>query len=65
MFRALRQGDPLFHFLFIIAMEGLHIAMEDMVAHGVFCGVPLNSNDIRISHLFYADDALLLGEWDE
>nr|KAJ0196886.1 hypothetical protein LSAT_V11C700362410 [Lactuca sativa] len=65
LFRGLRQGDPLSHFLLIIAMEGLHIAMEDMVAHGVFRSVPLNSNDIHISHLFYADDALILGEWDE
>lgn len=53
LFRGLHQGGPLSPFLFIIAMEGLHIVMEDVVAQGVFCGVPLNSDDIFLSHLFY------------
>ncbi|GJY25614.1 RNA-directed DNA polymerase, eukaryota, reverse transcriptase zinc-binding domain protein, partial [Tanacetum coccineum] len=34
-------GDPLSPFLFILAMEGLHVAMEDAVEHGIF-------HDIRV-----------------
>ncbi|XP_023758756.1 uncharacterized protein LOC111907189 [Lactuca sativa] len=65
LFRGLRQGDPLSPFLFIIAMEGLHISMEDAVSEVVFRGGQLESHDLAISHLFYADGAIFLGEWNE
>ncbi|GJX69127.1 hypothetical protein Tco_0304854 [Tanacetum coccineum] len=64
MGRGLRQGDPLSPFLFIIAKEGLHVAMEDAIAHGLFRGAQIGYNQLHVSHLFYADDALFLGEWD-
>ena len=52
LFRGLRQGDPLSPFLFIVAMEGLHVAMEEAVANQIFRGVPLGMDGMRLSHLF-------------
>ena len=61
--RGLRQGDPLSPFLFIIAMEGLHIAMEDAMVAGLYSG--FNINTLNLSPLFFADDALFIGEWSQ
>ncbi|GJY68394.1 RNA-directed DNA polymerase, eukaryota, reverse transcriptase zinc-binding domain protein, partial [Tanacetum coccineum] len=59
--RGLRQGDPLSPFLFIIAMEGLHVAMEDAMAASIYSGFCINN--LSLSHLFFADDALFIGDW--
>ncbi|GJY82997.1 RNA-directed DNA polymerase, eukaryota [Tanacetum coccineum] len=61
--RGLRQGDPLAPFLFILAMEGFHIAMEDAIEAKKFVGI--NIGDICLSHLIYADDVIVLGEWSK
>ncbi|GJZ86688.1 RNA-directed DNA polymerase, eukaryota, reverse transcriptase zinc-binding domain protein [Tanacetum coccineum] len=59
--RGLRQGDPLSPFLFILVMEALHVAVEDAIDVGLYRGVQIRS--LHISHLFFADDVLFLGEW--
>ncbi|KAL4582312.1 hypothetical protein LXL04_006859 [Taraxacum kok-saghyz] len=51
--KGLRQRDPFSPFLFIIAMEGLHVAMMDVVLPGVFRGVSLRSDGVIISHQFF------------
>nr|XP_043638482.1 uncharacterized protein LOC122609507 [Erigeron canadensis] len=61
--RGLRQGDPLAPFLFIIAMEGFHVAMEDAKAAGKFKAVSIG--DTVFSHLIYADDVMVIGEWSQ
>lgn len=61
--RGLRQGDPMAPFLFIIAMEGLHIAIDNLVNNGTFAGIRIGQ--VSLSHLFYADDVLITGAWDE
>nr|GEX91933.1 RNA-directed DNA polymerase, eukaryota, reverse transcriptase zinc-binding domain protein [Tanacetum cinerariifolium] len=50
--------DPLSPFLFIIAMEGLHVAMEDVMATGFYNGFKIDT--LNLSHLFFADDALFI-----
>nr|GEU59636.1 RNA-directed DNA polymerase, eukaryota [Tanacetum cinerariifolium] len=37
-------------------------AVEQVVQAGMFKGIQIN-NSISLSHLFYADDALIIGEW--
>nr|XP_043629760.1 uncharacterized protein LOC122601047 [Erigeron canadensis] len=50
-------------FLFIIATEGLHVAVNNLVRRGLFkCA---NINQVQVSHLFYADDVMLVGNWSK
>ncbi|GJT92047.1 hypothetical protein Tco_1080892 [Tanacetum coccineum] len=46
-------------------MEGLHVAMDTAMDHGLFRGMSIGLNEYRLSHLLYGDDAIFLGEWDE
>lgn len=63
MGRRLRQGDHLLPFLFIVAMEGLNITMKMTCDKGIFSRVKIPHKEICVSLLFYADDALFMGEW--
>jgi len=63
MSKGVRQGDPLSPFLFIIAMEGLNVMMKAATDKGVFDGVSISHPNLIVSHLFYADDALFMGDW--
>nr|GFB03262.1 RNA-directed DNA polymerase, eukaryota [Tanacetum cinerariifolium] len=62
--RSLKQGDPLAPFLFILIMESLHLSFSRAVKAGVFKGISLSSS-LTVSHLFYADDAVFIGEWSQ
>nr|GEX21911.1 RNA-directed DNA polymerase, eukaryota [Tanacetum cinerariifolium] len=63
-YRGLKQGDPLAPYLFILVMESLHLSFTKAVDEGLFKGIQLPGL-IFISHLFYADDAMFLGEWSD
>nr|GFA38223.1 RNA-directed DNA polymerase, eukaryota, reverse transcriptase zinc-binding domain protein [Tanacetum cinerariifolium] len=59
---SLKQGDPLAPFLFILFMELLHLSFSRAVEVGIFTGIKIDSS-LTLSHLFYADDAVFIGEW--
>nr|GEV55874.1 RNA-directed DNA polymerase, eukaryota [Tanacetum cinerariifolium] len=58
----LKQGDPLAPYLFILIMESLHLSLSRAIEAGIFKGIKIGST-LNISHLFYADDAVFIGEW--
>ena len=58
----LKQGDPLPPYLFLLVMESLHYSFLRVVEAGSFKGISINGST-SISHLFYADDAVFIGEW--
>ncbi|GJT05704.1 putative reverse transcriptase domain-containing protein [Tanacetum coccineum] len=62
VFKGLKQGDPLSLFIFILVMESLHISFKRVVDAGMFNGIVLNSV-MHLSHMFYADDAVFMGQW--
>nr|GEZ49059.1 RNA-directed DNA polymerase, eukaryota [Tanacetum cinerariifolium] len=58
----LKQEDPLSLYLFILIMESLNMSFTRAFDEGVFKGVHLHGST-SISHLFYADDVMFIGEW--
>ncbi|GKC44492.1 RNA-directed DNA polymerase, eukaryota [Tanacetum coccineum] len=59
----LKQGDPLFPFLFILMMESLNLSFSKVTNAGLFSGIPIDSS-LTLSHLFFTDDAIFVGKWD-
>ncbi|GKD93012.1 RNA-directed DNA polymerase, eukaryota [Tanacetum coccineum] len=62
--RGLKQGDPLAPYLFILIMESLHLSFSRVIDAGIFNGIRIDSS-LMLSHLFYADDAVFIGEWSQ
>nr|XP_016502531.1 PREDICTED: uncharacterized protein LOC107820708 [Nicotiana tabacum] len=60
--RGLRQGDPLSHFHFILAMKGLNNMLKTAHGNGWINGfnvANIQANKLEITHLQYADDTLI------
>nr|GFC81710.1 RNA-directed DNA polymerase, eukaryota, reverse transcriptase zinc-binding domain protein [Tanacetum cinerariifolium] len=63
-YKGLKQDDPLYPFLFILVMKSLHVSFQRVVDAGLFNGIKLDSS-LQILHLFYADDAIFMGQWSQ
>lgn len=57
--RSLRQGDPLSPFLFILVVDVLSLMINDAVDKGELQGFKLAREAPTLTHLMFADDALL------
>ena len=63
--RGLRQGDPLFPYLFVIGMEALSCLINRVVEGNYLFGSRIadrRGEELVISYLLYADDTLLFCE---
>nr|GEV20284.1 RNA-directed DNA polymerase, eukaryota [Tanacetum cinerariifolium] len=58
------SGDPLAPYHFILVMESLHLSVSRVVEAGIFSGIKVDPS-LTISHLFYADDVVFIGEWSD
>ncbi|XP_071708400.1 uncharacterized protein [Rutidosis leptorrhynchoides] len=45
-------------------MEGLHLLLKAKVEAGLIKGVKVGNSNVNISHLFYADDAIIVADCD-
>nr|XP_043638314.1 uncharacterized protein LOC122609330 [Erigeron canadensis] len=50
-------------FLFIIAMEELHLAIDNLIRKSLFYGAKINN--IIMPYLFYANDVMIVGDWSQ
>ncbi|XP_021971359.1 uncharacterized protein LOC110866520 [Helianthus annuus] len=61
--KGMRQGDLISPFLFVIVMEALSCMINKVCGLGIVRSVDLPEDGPSVSHLFYADDAIIIGDW--
>lgn len=60
--RGLRQGDPLSLYLFVLCLERLGHWITSKVNEGVSKPLRALRGGSKVSHLFFADDLILLAQ---
>ena len=63
--KGLRQGDPLSPYLFVLGMEVLDALIRRVVVGGYLLGCSIRGgrrHNLKISHLFFADDTIVFSE---
>ena len=58
--RGFRQGDPLSSYLFLLCAEGFLAFIHDAARNNHLNGISICRGAPKITHLFFADDSLLL-----
>lgn len=60
--RGIRQGDPLFPFLFLIAAEGLNLLTLKAAREGLLKPVLIGRDKVELTHIQYADNMIFVVE---
>lgn len=60
--RGIRQGDPISPYIFVLCIERLSHGINDAVKRGHWKPIKLSRGGTSLSHLFFADDLILLAE---
>lgn len=58
--RGIRQGDPLSPYLFLLISKALSSLLRKVEQVGSISSVPIGKCLLKVNHLFFADDSLLL-----
>ncbi|XP_026441693.1 uncharacterized protein LOC113340851 [Papaver somniferum] len=58
--KGIKQGDPMYHFLFMMVVEVLSILIKKAAALKLLSGFKVGSAELEINHLQFADDLIVL-----